>query len=133
MGDGVRTYKDAELVTKLNLASADFEEKDNEFSGLLWEAANRIEKAIFNDYDVQEILVCAERYALGRRTHVVGTVVQFIKNFIRKMETKYLQAIMKDIERAEDLGNPHIDAPLWVNLKLCIEMELKLRKIEGRL
>lgn len=133
MGDGVKTYKDAELVTKLNLASADFEERDNEFSGLLWEAANRIEKAIYNDYDVQEILVCAERYALGRRTHVVGTVVQFVKNFIGKMETRHLQTIMKDIEQAGDLGDPHIDAPLWVNLKLCIKIELVIREREGRL
>lgn len=133
MGDGVKTYKDAELVTKLNLASADFEEKDNEFSGLLWEAANRIEEAFFDDYDVQEILVCAGRYALGRRTHVVAMVVQFIKNFIPKMETKYLQAIMKDIEQAEDLGDPHIDAPLWVNLKICIKIELGIREREGRL
>ena len=133
MGDGVKTYKDAELVTKLNLASADFEEKDNEFSGLLWEAANRIEQAVHKDYDTQAIMVCAERYALGRRSKIVKMVVQFIKSSIREMDTRYLQVIRDDIDWAKDLGDPHIDAPLWVNLKLCIEIELKLREREGRL
>ena len=48
-----------------------------------------------------EITFCAFRYALGRRTYIVGTVVEYLVKNWEWMTPKYQQLIHKEIDEAE--------------------------------
>lgn len=82
-----------------------------------------------NEY-FELILVCAERYACGRRTYMPGIVVRYIKPLIPMLSDKTLAVIYNDINNAmerRNVGDPAIDAPLWVDLYNTIEEELRRR------
>lgn len=81
--------------------------------------------------DFETILICAERYACGRRTYAPGIVVGYIEPLIPMLSGKTLAVIYNDISDAiayGNLGDPTIDAPLWIGLLDQIAEELKRRK-----
>ena len=81
--------------------------------------------------DFESVLICAERYATGRRTYMPDIVVDYIKRLIPQLSDKTLTVIRNDItERAMygSLGDPKIDAPLWIGLLDWIAEELERRK-----
>lgn len=83
------------------------------------------------DENLESILICAERYACGRRTYMPGIVVGYIKPLITMLSDKTLAVIYNDISDAvarDDLGDPEIDAPLWIDLFNAIGERLERRK-----
>lgn len=85
------------------------------------------------DENFETILICAERYACGRRTYMPGIVEDYITPLIPQLSDKTLVVLRNDIEDASmwgSLGNPDIDAPLWLGLLERIKNELKRRRNE---
>lgn len=85
------------------------------------------------DEDFESILICAERYACGRRTYMPSIVVGYIKPLVPMLSDKTLAVIYNDISDAiahDDLGDPTIDAPLWVDLYNTIGKKLRRRSVK---
>lgn len=78
------------------------------------------------------ILMSAVRYALGRRTYIVGSVCNEYKNHIQELSTNALSCTYRDINEqfemygAEGLGDD-CDRVLWYELLNLIEKELDFR------
>ena len=82
-------------------------------------------ESMSKDYSL--IVFSAFRYALGRRTYVVGVVCDYIKENIGMIESKHLPLLAAEIEDAEEynmLGDP-CDRKEWLNLKTFINDYLK--------
>ncbi len=80
--------------------------------------------------DFESILICAERYACGRRTYMPGIVIGYIIPLISVLSDKALGVIVSDIDFAAEhggLGDDEIDAPLWIGLQKRIRGELERR------
>lgn len=77
------------------------------------------------------MMMCsAVRYALGRKTYIVGTTCDFITPLVPYLDMSALQNINKDIaEHAEmnQLGMD-IDREHWLNLQAEIQREIAFRK-----
>lgn len=74
---------------------------------------------IKNDEDFGTVLVCAVRYALGRRTYMPSIVTDFVKSVSGGLSVRTLTIIRNDIRAAKDrnmLGDENIDAPVWLDL-----------------
>lgn len=74
---------------------------------------------IKNDEDFGAILVCAVRYALGRRTYMPSIVAAFVKSVAGELSVRTLTTIRNDICTARDrglLGDANIDVPVWLDL-----------------
>jgi hypothetical protein len=83
--------------------------------------------------DFESLIICAERYACGRRTYMPGIVIGYIIPLISQLSYKALGVICNDIDIASNrggLGDVSIDAPLWIGLQERIVEELKRRKNE---
>jgi len=65
--------------------------------------------------DVSMILVSAERYAMGRRTYIVGWVCEFIRNNLHLLTEKDKTVMIRDIENPIDYGD-ECDKAEWLNL-----------------
>jgi len=52
----------------------------------------------------EEILLCAFRYALGRKTYMVGWVAETIEEHWGALSEKYHELIKREIKEAPDLG-----------------------------
>ena len=55
--------------------------------------------------DYESILICALRYALGRRSYMVGTVTRYIISEIPKLSDKCKKIMITDIEQAPYYGD----------------------------
>ena len=79
------------------------------------------------DEDFGAVLMCAVRYAIGRRTYMPKLVVDFITPLVPELTTKTLWVLKADIndrEKYDALGDPTIDAPIWRELFTVIQKEL---------
>lgn len=66
-----------------------------------------------------DIIVCAVRYACGRRTYMPSLVCDFVMPLIPELASNTLAVICGDIISAAEhggLGDPVIDEPLWREL-----------------
>lgn len=68
-----------------------------------------------NDEDISMILVSAERYALGRRTYIVGWTCGIIRKNLHLLSDKDRQVMIRDIENAINYGDD-CDKSEWLNL-----------------
>ena len=71
--------------------------------------------------DLEQILICAVRYGLRRRTYITGVISDFIILHIRKegMSDKCRAVMVRDIDEADiecGLGD-NCDADAWRNLR----------------
>ena len=82
------------------------------------------------DRNFEDILLSAVRYALGRETYLTGTTSAYITRLLPHLSDRALAVIMRDIGKADDLGDPNIDAPNWLRLAGCIRYELERRQDE---
>lgn len=55
--------------------------------------------------DYESVLICALRYALGRRSYMVGTVTRYIISEIPKLSDKCKKIMITDIEQAPSYGD----------------------------
>lgn len=85
-------------------------------------------KTVPIDDDFQEMLVSAERYALGRMTYIVGLMVDYIMPMIPDLETKYINIIIDDIDRQREYGMD-MDKDEWMKLlgRLRAERERRFK------
>lgn len=78
-----------------------------------------------NDENFGSVLICAIRYAMGRKTYMPSVVVDFIKPLVKNLDSKTLTVMANDIKSADDgnrLGDPTIDAPVWISLReTCLD------------
>ena len=82
--------------------------------------------------DFESVLICALRYCLGRQTYMPSIVIAFVRPMLSALSVRALSVIVRDIENAKGgapgLGDPNIDAPLWLNLLNAAKAELEGRK-----
>lgn len=76
------------------------------------------------DDDFSSILICAVRYALGRRSYMPGIVVDFIRPLLPYLPDKTLFVLKNDLLSCQDFGDPEIDKPRWKNLMYDVLDEL---------
>ena len=84
-------------------------------------------------FDFEEVLIYAERYAIGRMTYAPHTVCNIINGGLTVISTKTLDVLKRDIEREterDNLGSPTIDAPIWKKTYNNITEELSRRTIK---
>ena len=65
-----------------------------------------------NKEDMSVLLIAAERYALGRRTYIVAWICDIIRDNRGLLTDKDRQVIIRDIERAKDMGD-ECDEACW--------------------
>ena len=85
---------------------------------------------IVESEELGSIIVCAVRYACGRKTYMPSIVCGFITPLIPSLTNKTLSVICGDIVSAAEhggLGDAMIDAPLWRKLHHACSDELKQR------
>lgn len=83
------------------------------------------------DDDFEQILISAERYALGRRTGIVSLTVRYIRCLIPRLSNKTLAILLRDMNEQKRLGKSFgldFDEAEWVQLMHEIESELGERK-----
>lgn len=83
------------------------------------------------DEDFETILICAVRYACGRRTYVPSTVIKFIAPLLPQLSERTLAVIERDIAEAGKFGgwgDEYIDKPLWMEFLECVRAEIGKRK-----
>lgn len=130
-----RKQEDNEMVARLRSLGDEAAKENPDLYRFLTEVRFRLEEAMCDEDDMQEMAAYAVRYALGRRTYATGAVSSFIRAHTEMFKTGWLERIQRDIHRAEsedNLGDPIIDAPLWMTLSVCIGMELASREIDSR-
>ncbi len=54
----------------------------------------------FNHTETQDLLVCAFRYALGRRTYITATIADLLIKHKDKFDDNSIHVILRDIKRA---------------------------------
>lgn len=79
------------------------------------------------DDDFGAVCNCAVRYSLGRMTYMPSIVIGFIRPRLSLMTDRTLWCFERDIEGAGSLGDPDIDAPLWLNFLSAVKAELASR------
>lgn len=82
---------------------------------------------IIIDEDFETILICAVRYALGRRTYMPDLVMNYISPLLCLLSTRTLNVLEKDVGGAGNLGDTIIDAPAWLKFLADIRAELAER------
>jgi len=68
-------------------------------------------------FEFEDMLIYAQRYAIGRMTFAPRDVCDLINKHITELSKNTITVIKEDIEQhMEDnhLGNPKIDAPEWI-------------------
>ena len=84
-------------------------------------------------FDFEDILIYAERYAIGRMTFAPHDVCNIINTRLHDLSNNTLKVIRDDIERETErgnLGSPTIDAPLWIQTHANITEEISNRSIK---
>ena len=84
-------------------------------------------------FDFEDILIYAERYAIGRMTFAPHDVCNIINTRLHDLSDNTLKVIRDDIERETErgnLGSPTIDAPLWRQTYANITEEISKRSIK---
>ena len=89
------------------------------------------ETVTISKYDFEDMLIYAQRYAIGRTTFAPQTVCDIINTHINHLNVNTLTVIMCDIERCQDegnLGKTEIDGTLWETTLVNIIKELSYRE-----
>ncbi len=67
--------------------------------------------------DISAMLVCAVRYALGRRTYIVQWTCEFIRNNTHLLIDKDIQVMIRDIEQQKQYSyRDKCDEECWLSL-----------------
>lgn len=78
------------------------------------------------DDDFEQILISAERQALGRMTYLVEMTVNYIMQLIPRLSDSTLCVMLTDIQQETNFGMD-IDARAWHSLERAIKQELEKR------
>lgn len=72
----------------------------------------------------ENVLICALRYALGRRSYMVGVVTNYITYELPKLSDMCKRFMTYDIEEAHDYGD-ECDKEKWMRLLKKLKGEVK--------
>ena len=82
--------------------------------------------------DFETILLCAIRYAIGRRTYIPSLVIDYITPLLSHLSYNTLGLIANDITEYGKyyggLGDDKIDRPYWEQFLQKIRAEMEKRK-----
>lgn len=80
--------------------------------------------------DMQIVITCAFRYALGRMTYVVDSVATTIEAVVTELETNGLGLIAREIDQAIKDGTigMEMDADRWLKCRAIVLAEIKRRQ-----
>ena len=84
-------------------------------------------------FDFEDLLIYAERYAIGRMTYAPHDVCKIINTRLHDLSDNTLTVLRDDIARETErgnLGSPSIDAPLWRQTYANITEEISKRSIK---
>lgn len=79
----------------------------------------------------EQILLCAFRYAYGRRTYIVGVVKDYICVRLNSLSENFLNLILQEFEYfpIEKWGGDKCDQVTWEDLKSRVTEELSNRTV----
>ena len=76
----------------------------------------------------ETILLCAVRYAIGRRTYIPSRVIDYITPLLPYLSENTLRLIANEITEYETceggLGDEKIDKPYWLDFLRKIRLEI---------
>ena len=80
------------------------------------------------DKNFETILLCAVRYAIGRRTYIPSLVIDYITPLLPYLSEDVLKLIANEITKYEAyegaLGDEMIDRPYWIEFLRKIRLEI---------
>ena len=80
------------------------------------------------DKDFETILICAVRYAIGRRTYIPSLVIDYITPLLPYLSENTLRLIANEIIEHDtyegSLGDEKIDKPYWEQFLRKIRLEI---------
>lgn len=80
------------------------------------------------NYELQDVVISALRYAIGRKTYITGEVCEFIKKHPELIDKRVKMVMLRDLEDINKYykENDNIDRPYFIGLKLWLEnLEVK--------
>ena len=81
--------------------------------------------------DFETILLCAVRYAIGRKTYIPSLVIDYITPLLPYLSENTLRLMANEITEYGKyyggLGDDKIDRPYWLNFKRKILAEMERR------
>ena len=77
---------------------------------------------IRND-ELGDLIICAFRYALGRKTYITNTIAELIIKYKDELSTSDTEVIKRDIKRAFDMNNygMEMDKKEWQRVLEALE------------
>ena len=85
-------------------------------------------KQINIDDDFETILICAERYALGRMSYMPHLVIGYISPLLPSLSIRTLSVMERDIASADGYGDEKIDRPGWMKFLTAVRAELARKR-----
>lgn len=82
------------------------------------------------DLNMQIMITCAFRYALGRMTYVVDSVATIIEATVTELETKGLALMVREIDEAISGKNAgmDMDRDRWLKCRKTMQSEIERRQ-----
>ena len=77
--------------------------------------------------DLSTLIICSERYAIGRQTYIVSDVCSMIKKYIDQIDNRAVCCMERDIREAPSYGSYIIDAPEWERTLSLLQEEINER------
>jgi hypothetical protein len=76
-----------------------------------------------NNMELNDLMVCAFRYALGRSSYIAYTISDLLVRHKDKLFAQSKESILRDIKRAFDTNNygMEMDRAVWEKLKEELE------------
>lgn len=90
-----------------------------------------VSKTIELSPDLELMLNCAMRYAMGRRTYIVGTFCNYVKSIMPELSLVTLERMEQDYGDFAKFGNSwgdDCDREEWTQFKMKLDEEIKKRK-----
>ena len=81
--------------------------------------------------DLGILITCATRYAIGRQSYMPYLVTGIVSPLLPVLDDKTIGCLIRDIEWAPSLGDPGIDAPMWMSLLENAKRERERRNGHG--
>ena len=119
------------IKTEINPYGKPFDGTVFEFGNMLIDYMERMEKEPQVggiDKNFETILLCAVRYAIGRRTYIPSLVIDYITPLLPYLSDNTLRLIANEITEYEGyeggLGDEKIDKPYWEQFLRKIRLEI---------
>ncbi len=71
------------------------------------------------DYELKDIMICALRYAIGRKTYETEEVCSYIKKHPELIDKRVKDVMVRDLEKVEVYypRNDNVDLPTFISLR----------------